>query len=392
MMEPPRDQITPIERAFLLQAARAALRIPGKTNPDAISHGAALNWHRLTFVASQHAMPQLLAVACQSRSDLPPAVAAAISRAAARLAIATFEQVHELTHTVQLLEHAGVRVLAIKGPTLAALAYPNPALRPSVDLDIMVSPAEAPRALCVLQSAGYRPDSPSIDWDPGLNLEYERTLLSPNGKTTLELHWALLPMGHAVPCTFDELWSRAQAVRLPTGQVHTLGLVDLLLYLCQHGTKHGWERLMWICDIAMLAPTFSDSAWNSLLARCRETGTLRMVLLGLTLARNLLGISLASPVRRAIRADSRLKSLSTSVERRLFDTRTRTEGLATHTRDFLFNLAVRERLRDRVRLCLWAVKPTVRDRERIRLPRAMDRLHFVLRPFRVFARHAIRPA
>jgi hypothetical protein len=298
------------------------------------------------------------------------------------------DQSRQLVSTMNTLERAGLRALAVKGPALAALAYPNPILRPSVDLDILVSTSEAQRAVAALASAGFKHDASCPAPAGDLRLDNEQTLISPDGRTTVELHWALLPMGHSLPSTFDELWNRAQIVRLATGPVRTLGLEDLFLYLCQHGTKHGWERLMWVCDLAMLAAHFTNAAWEALLNRCRMAGTLRMVLLGLSLARNLLGIRLPPAAGRAIAADSNLRTLSARVEHRMFEDASRTEGLWAHTRSLVFNLAVRERLRDRIRFCLWAVKPTIRDYGSIRLAGPLSLLYFVLRPLRLLVRHA----
>jgi hypothetical protein len=144
---------------------------------------------------------------------------------------------------------------------------------------------------------------------------------------------------------------------------------------------------LWICDIAMLAPLFSDLEWESLLQRCRRTGTLRMVQLSLLLARDLLGLRLSVPVKLSIRHDSTLKSICQRVKRYLFDTANRSEGFSAHSRNLLFNLTIRERLRDRVRFCVWAMKPTIRDHGHIRLPRPFESLYFLLRPLRLVARH-----
>ncbi len=183
------------------------------------------------------------------------------------------------------LEASSVRALAVKGPSLGVLAYPHASLRPSIDLDILVSPTEAERAVSALLHAGFkRIDQPIVD-TPHRHIENEESLIGPDGFTAVDLHWALLPMGHAVPSTFEDLWRRSQIVNFPTGSARTLANDDLLLYLAQHGAKHGWERLLWICDIAMLAPLFSDLEWESLLQRCGRTGTLRMVQLSLLLAR-----------------------------------------------------------------------------------------------------------
>jgi putative nucleotidyltransferase-like protein len=50
----------------------------------------------------------------------------------------------------------------------------------------------------------------------------------------------------------------------PGGQtVMTLSPEDLLVYLCAHGAKHVWEKLIWIVDVAGLINRHSDPDWRS---------------------------------------------------------------------------------------------------------------------------------
>lgn len=379
--------LDPSERALLLHACRSSLGLPiCKPTPGPSPRNAAA-WQRVLDVASGHGVLQSLAIACLSQSDLPPETASALRQGSIRSASIAIHQGRQLADVMRTLDAASVRALAVKGPAVAVLAYPRASLRPSVDLDILVNPNEAERAVDALLRAGFtRSDAPILD-TPRRQIENEESLTAPDGHTVVELHWALLPMGHAVPGTFNELWNGSQVVALPTGKVRTLATDDLLLYLAQHGAKHGWERLMWICDIAMLAPLISDLEWELLLHRCRNAGTLRMVHLALLLARDLLGLRLSRPVRLSIQRDSTLYSICARAKRRLFETVHRSEGLVAHARNLLFNLTIRERLRDRVRFCAWAMKPTLRDHGQIRLPRPLESLYFLLRPLRLVARH-----
>ncbi len=381
------SEIEPSERDFLLYACRSVLGLPyQRPTPEQAPRNSAA-WRRILNAAGAHGVSQLLAIACQGRSDLPADLASALKKRSFQSASISIHQAHQLVNVMGVLEAASVQALAVKGPALAVLAYPNAGLRPSVDLDILVSPDEAERAIGAMLCAGFKRTEIPIADTPHRNIENEESLTGPDGHTVVELHWALLPLGHAVPTTFGELWRSAQRVQLPTGSVRTLATDDLLLYLAQHGAKHGWERLMWICDIAMLVPRYSDLEWEVFLRHCRRAGTLRMVLLALMLARDLLSVRLSRPVQQSIRNDSTLGSICARSKRRLFETVHRSEGFSAHARNLLFNLTIRQRMRDRLRFCLWAMKPTLRDHGHIRLPRPLESLYFLLRPLRLIARH-----
>jgi hypothetical protein len=48
------------------------------------------------------------------------------------------------------------------------------------------------------------------------------------------------------------LWERLEPIDLVGTAVLGLPLEDVLLFLCLHGFKHGWERVGWICDVTEL--------------------------------------------------------------------------------------------------------------------------------------------
>ena len=62
-----------------------------------------------------------------------------------------------LAATVEVLRAAGVEVVALKGAALAFFHYPDPALRPMGDLDLLLrDPGDLARATKVLEKAGWR--------------------------------------------------------------------------------------------------------------------------------------------------------------------------------------------------------------------------------------------
>ena len=62
---------------------------------------------------------------------------------------------------------------------------------------------------------------------------------------------------------------------------------DLLLVLCLHGSKHCWERLAWICDVAELIGANPELDWNEIMRRSAALNIEKAVMLGLDLASEL---------------------------------------------------------------------------------------------------------
>jgi len=87
---------------------------------------------------------------------------------------------------VELMERNGVRAMPLKGPLLARTLYGDPAMRPTNDIDLLLTAEDLPRAVEVAQRLGYHePVSPQG------RLPALHRLLSHDDPwmPRLELHW-----------------------------------------------------------------------------------------------------------------------------------------------------------------------------------------------------------
>jgi hypothetical protein len=80
-----------------------------------------------------------------------------------------------------------IRHVILKGVHIREVLYPNPACRPAVDIDILVSPEEKNRVVHLLCAHGY-----TLKPDP-VNISHEVSLAKDN--VHLDLHWHILRPG-----------------------------------------------------------------------------------------------------------------------------------------------------------------------------------------------------
>src|SRR5262249_8499074 len=153
---------------------------------------------------------------------------------------------------IKHLANSGIEVVPYKGPALALFAYNDLALRRYVDLDIMVRKSDVLRARDLLIADGYyQTRQLSLDQQQRLfrtqhNLQFSRS----GHKLIVELHWEVASHLFASSVQAEELWQNLATIELNEVAVKTLSAEDLLFSLCVHGSRHLWERLSWICDIA----------------------------------------------------------------------------------------------------------------------------------------------
>ncbi len=346
-----------------------------------------IDWEYLFLLARRHSIVPLLYLQLdRNASDLAPA------EYLTHLKKHYFENVArntvltaELCRLITRFADSGIDAIPYKGPVLALFAYGNVALRRFVDLDVIVKKSDVLKAREILLAEGYTPSkSLSLNQQELLlrtqhNLQFSRD----NHRLILELHWEVAPHLFASTVDSDELWANAATVDLNGTQVKTLSAADLLFSLCVHGSRHLWERLGWICDIAELLARHAFD-WPMLLKRARQADTDRMFLLGLYLAEQLLEAPLPAEVKQRCAEDSRLPSLAGNVVEHLFNGTTHVP--ATSREIFKYNIGVRKTLAARARYILYMLRPTDGDLGAHSLPQSLSFAYYLARPFRLLKR------
>ena len=159
-------------------------------------------------------------------------------------------------------------MIVLKGPVLAETVYPDPALRPFSDLDLLVRPADRRRTDAALRALGHAPLADAHSWD--FDIAYDgATVYETPGGVRIDLHWALLTEARyawSQPET-RSLWQRATPITLAGERALGLAPEDLVLHLATHfAVHHSLTGLLRQWDLALvLAQTPLD--WPLLLAR-----------------------------------------------------------------------------------------------------------------------------
>ncbi len=344
-----------------------------------------LDWNYLCGIAQRHALlPLLFSQLNQTAASLIPADAhrrlkLKYQENAARNIILT----NELLDIVQDLEANGIQSLPFKGPVLATLAYGNSALRTFVDLDLIVHRRDVDAARNILVARGYQ-------FARSLDPRQEQLLLAgqhnfqfvrEEGRLIVELHWRVSADLFAGSVPPDDLWDNLETIDINGVKVNTMPAEDIVFALSVHGSRHVWERLSWICDIAALIANGRDVNWEHLFARVISTDTERMLLLGLHLASRYTNESLPAEITGRIARDKTVKRLAMEITNRLFN---EIEPSPLTAREMLrFNLSIRKSWLARARYLLFAMSPGDRDVDMIALPRVLNFVYFGLRPFRL---------
>jgi len=172
------------------------------------------------------------------------------------------KQVRVLHKLSELLGHANIPFLCLKGPVLSQSLFGNTNARSSNDLDILVDFKDLYTLHEALIEAGYKRIFPAHDLTPiQTKVFYARDCVTKYDidGVLLEVHWRLFENPYLMDSPFKSLLKYSQPVSIEGTTFKQPGQTDLLLYLISHGAKHQWIQLKWLYDIhAFLKNTSYD--------------------------------------------------------------------------------------------------------------------------------------
>lgn len=345
------------EAALLLACARTHATPADREQIRVLARGP-VDWAVVERLAEAHGVLPLLTHLLEAHAarEVPDAVRSRFRQRMLAHAARSLVLTRELVEMLTALVARGIPALPYKGPALAAVAYGSPTLRQPGDLDIVLPRDRLSTARVALVDRGFRDTLAGLDPETRV-AHYQHAMVRETDGVHVEIHWAFAPRYFRFPLDPDAL-SRESLV-LSGQPIDVIAPTDLLVILCVHGGRHLWNRLGWVSDIAELLRAYPEVDWSAALARATALGVRRMLLVGLALARDLLGVELPAVLAQALSTDAAARGLARRFETRLFRDHIGQPGLAAAAG---LHLAMRERWRDRAAYALLAaITPSERD-------------------------------
>ncbi|AFY93436.1 hypothetical protein Cha6605_2367 [Chamaesiphon minutus PCC 6605] len=221
-------------------------------------------------------------------------------------------QSKELLQVLALLESAGIKAIAFKGPSLAASVYGNVALRQFNDLDILVRLQDFWQAKAVLVDRGYRSplskqseidlfneqlQIPLVYRDPEttmFNQRFQFSLLHSNPERGIDLHWGIPPRRILNLDRFDRQWENLMQIDLMGKQINTFSPELTLVIQALNIAKDSYSDISFkqVCDVAQVIQAYPDLNWHLAWKIAAELRTQRLFLMGLGISHDLLDLPL----------------------------------------------------------------------------------------------------
>jgi len=373
------------EAALLVACARLEMLDKDRASVDS-AIAAHPDWNLFVTAARYHGIIALVNnhISAEFSKKIPVEVLETLRQEADAQARNNVRLAAELVTLLRLFADNSIAVIPLKGPVLARSIYGSVTLRRMEDLDFLFRESDLPRVFELMHLRGYeklQTSVPALDEIDRRNHHSLLPLVCKKRRQLLEIHHLLLdPIGRK-RFGLEELIGRTHSETFLGIPVTTLMAEDLLVYLCEHGTDHNWNRLEWVCGIAELLRTGRVRDWHRVIEFANRFDGHSRLLSGLLVARNLLGAPV--PDHLLSMNPSTQKAVWSVVDRFM----TRPMYSPTSSEMFSYGLATDQGLLSRLHRCWRTLAiPHHSDVMALALPRAFWPAYYLLRPLRLVVR------
>jgi hypothetical protein len=206
-------------------------------------------WSAIKRLAEIHRFAGLLAQ--RSSPWLPPSERKWRDQVLMSHHLRHLQRLHALRRLTEAFRSEGVTCVSLKGPLLAERFYPDPFLRPSSDLDLLIYERDVGAAVRLMQRLGFRLDG-RYPWNLQRRVNQHLSFGSMKSSPRVEIHYSWLVGGILLDST--EFVDRSCLWRSPSGfNAGVLSTADEAFYSCAHAANHGFHRLRWLYDVITIA-------------------------------------------------------------------------------------------------------------------------------------------
>ena len=289
-----------------------------------------------------------------------------------------------LIKIIDLLKGNDIYLVPFKGPILAHDLYRELGLRQFSDLDILVSKKDAVKAWGILINYGFEPELNLNENQKRKYIESEDHIALSKRKICIELHWEISGIYISRPLILEEVSKRLEKIIIDNREFANLSPEHLLVYLCIHGSKHGWENLEPVCCVAELLKTKKNIDWGAIEEIVSKWQCKKMLELGLYLSWELLNAPVPDNILSKIKEDDIVASLGKEVALCMFKAIVNSNIRDTTGRFASFHIRIRDSFWDKMRYAFRLVfRPTDKEWLYYPVPASLSCLHYFLRPFRL---------
>jgi len=214
----------------------------------------------------------------------------------------------ELRRILRMLKNERIPVMLLKGVALAKTIYPDIALRPMSDIDLLVKKTDLHAVAEVLTKAGYIAllDRPASFYEKHHHL---MPYVKWNKSIMIEIHHNIAPEPLMSRIDADCLWHGTQIVDVAGINALTLSPENMVLHLCIHLSEDFYvERMKILVDVSEAIRCYGKNLnWHSIIGKSNKYKAGDRVYYSLYLAREIMDSVIPAYVLNSLERNFELK-------------------------------------------------------------------------------------
>jgi hypothetical protein len=175
------------------------------------------------------------------------------------------------------LERSGIANIVLKGPSVIRWLYPTDTDRYSVDVDLLVAPADLERAETTLAVRGFEPLEPRRDD------RHARSWMRPGEPLPVDLHRSLVGVGVDDETVWNVLSGLTDRLEVPGGALSVLQPHGRALHLALHAAQETPDKQQALRDLGRGLEVLELEAWRQARDLAARLGALPALGAGLRL-------------------------------------------------------------------------------------------------------------
>jgi len=223
-----------------------------------------------------------------------------------------------------------------------------------------------------------------------INTLHHHEYINDERRGYIELHWSSYLWSKEQVAA---LWDKSKLSTWLDAGMMQLSIEENILFLADHGARHGWPCLKWLADIAMLMHNMPEDTWLSLYKRAGFFDLQRAICQTAVLLEWFYGIEPPQAFKELSESNTIVKKLSIHAASQLLAPE---DKLSTRANIFLVlrRLLLFKQLKPATSLSalLGSVMITPADFVELPLPDHLFWLYIPLRPYFWFKRHYLKKA
>ena len=222
-----------------------------------------------------------------------------------------------------------------------------------------------------------------------IETQHDYGLTNDEKSITVELHWKFTSSLFSLPLDEKEIFNLSKPTfkSIHGHRIRGLYNEDLLLILCIHNAGHRWSDVTWICDISEFIQHNVDINWEKVIENAKKMGVLRMLLINLNLAKELLGLQLPDEILPYLNNDNEAKKISKVLQKNIF---IKKNGKTSLIKEVNTNFKIRDNIFWGIKDSMnSAIKPTTYEWNNIHIPNFLYPFYYLFRPLMLIIRYMI---